>query len=148
MRPGETLPRDRGEIDAIHRVRKPHAVRQAKRAPFFRGKLADVVEPSAPFGLLDVHGDGSQIEEAQQEIEPGLARRIRACARRMGVSAATVFHAAWGLTVAHTSSRDDVVFGSVLLGRLQGSAGSQRILGLFINTLPLKIGRASCRERV
>jgi phenylacetate-CoA ligase len=42
MRPGETLPRDRGEIDAIHRVRKPHAVRQAKRAPFFRGKLDHV----------------------------------------------------------------------------------------------------------
>ena len=36
------------------------------RKAFFRGKLADVDEPTAPFGLLDVHGDGSQIDEAQR----------------------------------------------------------------------------------
>src|SRR5207237_9018718 len=103
---------------------------------FFRGKLGVIEAPTAPFGLLDVHGDGSRIEEACEDIEPVLAQRARAQARRMSVSAATLFHAAWGLVVAHTSGRDDVVFGSVLLGRLGGSAGAQRILGMFINTLP------------
>ncbi len=96
-------------------------------------------EPTAPFGLLDVHGDGSEIDEARQQVELALARRVRAQARRAGVSAATLFHAAWGLVVAHTSGRDDVVFGTVLLGRLQGSAGAQRTLGMFINTLPLRL---------
>jgi phenylacetate-CoA ligase len=42
MKPGQTLPRHRGEIDAIHAIRKPHAVRQAQRAPFFCGKLDHV----------------------------------------------------------------------------------------------------------
>src|SRR6185312_287125 len=106
---------------------------------FFRGKLADVEEPSAPFGLLDVHGDGSQVEEAHQELTPQIAQRVRAQARRLGVSAATLFHAAWSVVVARTSGREDVVFGTVLLGRLQASAGAQRILGMFINTLPLRL---------
>ncbi|MBM0108940.1 non-ribosomal peptide synthetase, partial [Steroidobacter sp. S1-65] len=106
---------------------------------FFRGKLGDVDEPTAPFGLLDVHGDGSQVKEAHEELEIELARRIRKQARKLGVSAATLFHAAWGVVMAHTSGRDDVVFGSVLLGRMQGSAGAQRILGMFINTLPLRL---------
>jgi amino acid adenylation domain-containing protein len=106
---------------------------------FFRSKLRGVEDPTAPFGLLDVHGDGSQIDRACQALEPGLAERVRAQARRLGVSAATLFHAAWALVVSHTSGREDVVYGTVLLGRLQGSAGAQRILGMFINTLPLRL---------
>jgi amino acid adenylation domain-containing protein len=106
---------------------------------FFRSKLQAVDEPTAPFGLLDIHGDGSKVAEAHERLEAGLVQRIRAQARRQGVSAATLFHAAWGLVTAHTSGRDDIVFGSVLLGRLQGAAGAQRILGMFINTLPLRL---------
>ena len=106
---------------------------------FFRGKLADVDEPTAPFGLLDVHGDGSQTDDVHELIESGLSERIRRQARRLGVTAATLFHAAWALVVARTSGRDDLVFGSVLLGRLQSTAGTQRVLGMFINTLPLRL---------
>jgi amino acid adenylation domain-containing protein len=108
-------------------------------AAFFRGKLADVDEATAPFGLLDVRADGSRLAEAECRVEPEVAWQIRAQARRLGVSAATLFHAAWSVVVAHTSARDDVVFGSVLLGRLQGTAGAQEVLGMFINTLPLRI---------
>src|SRR6185437_11333637 len=106
---------------------------------FFRGKLAGIDEPTAPFGLLDVHDRGARVEEAHEELEADLAQRIRGQARRLGVSAATLFHAAWALVVARTSGREDVVFGSVLLGRLQGSAGAQQVLGMFINTLPLRL---------
>jgi hypothetical protein len=88
---------------------------------FFRSKLGEVDEPTAPFGLLNVHGDGGQIEEAEQELEPSLSQHIRMQARRSGVTAATLFHAAWGLVVAHTSRRDDIVFGDVLLGGCRGA---------------------------
>jgi amino acid adenylation domain-containing protein/FkbH-like protein/thioester reductase-like protein len=106
---------------------------------FFRGKLATVEEPTAPFELLNVHGDGSRIEECREDLDADLARRTRAQARRLGTSPATLFHAAWALVVAHTSAREDVVFGSVLLGRLQAGAAAQRTLGMFINTLPLRV---------
>jgi amino acid adenylation domain-containing protein len=106
---------------------------------FFRDKLGDISEPTAPFGLLDVRGDGSRIQTARQQLECTVASRLRLQARRLGVSAATLFHAAWALVAAHTSGRDDVVFGTVLLGRMHGSAGTQPILGMFINTLPLRL---------
>src|SRR3569833_1224471 len=107
-------------------------------------------EPTAPFGLLDIQGDGSEIESAHQTLQDSLSRRTRLQARHLGVSVATAFHAAWALVLAHTSGREDVVFGSVLLGRLQSSAGAQRILGMFINTLPLRLrlGQISARELV
>lgn len=107
---------------------------------FFRGKLGDVEEPTAPFGLLDVHGDGSQIEECSCAIESATAQQIRGQARRAGVSAARFFHAAWGLVVARTSGRDDVVYGTVLLSAQQRSTRGQRMLGMAVNTLPLRLG--------
>jgi amino acid adenylation domain-containing protein len=106
---------------------------------YFRGKLGDIDEPTAPFGLLDVRGDGGRIETACHTLKLALAQQIRAQARHLHVSAATLFHASWALVVSRTSGRDDVVFGSVLLGRLHGSPGAQRILGMLINTLPLRL---------
>jgi amino acid adenylation domain-containing protein/thioester reductase-like protein len=106
---------------------------------FFRSMLADVTEPTAPFGLLDVRGSSGNIEEAREMLEGTLGRRVRTAASRLRVSVATLFHAAWGLVVSSTAGRDDVVFGTVLLGRLQGNAGAEQILGLFINTLPLRL---------
>ena len=116
------------------------AYRRTQQAEqFFQENLGHVHEPTAPFGILDVYGDGSRIVEAREALELTLVQHVRAQARRLGVSVATVFHAAWGLVVSRTSGRDDIVFGTVLLGRLHGSAGAQRILGLFINTLPLRL---------
>lgn len=117
---------------------------------FFRGKLRDVEDTTAPFGLSDVYGDGSQIEEDRTTLDATIAKGVRAQARRLGVTAAALFHAAWGLVVSNTAGRDDVVYGSVLLGRMQGTAGAQRIHGMFINTLPirLRLRRISVRDLV
>jgi len=125
-----------------YRSHVAHAVRRAwtqKAETFFRSRLAEIDEPTAPFGLLDVHGDGSRTVEASQQLESALATRIRAQARSLSVSAAALFHAAWALVVSRTSGRNDVVYGTVLLGRLHEGAGAQRALGMFINTLPLRL---------
>ena len=106
---------------------------------FFRQMLGDVDEPTAPFGRLDVQGDGSEIEEARLALDDDLARHLRASARRLGVSAASLFHLAWAQVLAKTTGREDVVFGTVLFGRMQAVAGSDQGIGLFINTLPVRI---------
>ena len=116
---------------------------------FFRDKLGDIDESTAPFGLLDVHGDGSQIAIESVVLDPSVGKRIRTQSRRLGVSAATFFHAAWGLVIARLCDREDIVFGTLLSGRLQGSAGGQQVLGMFINTLPLRLKlQGSARELI
>jgi len=106
---------------------------------FFREKLGDVDEPTAPFGLLDVRGDGSGIEEIRLPLTEELAQQVRQQAQRHGVSTATLFHLAWAHVLSKTTGRDDVVFGTLLFGRMQGIEGAERALGMFINTLPIRI---------
>jgi amino acid adenylation domain-containing protein len=106
---------------------------------FFRQMLGDIDEPTAPFGLLDVRGDGSGIEQAHLAVDPDLARRLRARARKLGVSASSLFHLAWARVLAKVSGREDVVFGTVLFEPTQGSEGADRVTGSFINILPIRI---------
>ncbi|MCF5710490.1 amino acid adenylation domain-containing protein [Pseudomonas syringae] len=106
---------------------------------FFRSMLDDIDEPTLPLGLHQVRGDGSGIEEVHHHIDHDLSQRLRKQARLSGVSAASLMHLAWALVVAGFSGRDAVVFGTVLLGRMSGAAGTDRALGMFINTLPIRI---------
>ncbi|MFI6785386.1 amino acid adenylation domain-containing protein [Micromonospora sp. NPDC050276] len=104
----------------------------------FRTLLGDVEEPTAPYGLLNVQGDGSGIAESSETLPAELAAAIREAARRHGASPATLFHAVWARVLAVIAGRDDVVFGTVLFGRM-GSSSGERTPGLFINTLPVRL---------
>ncbi|MGP1069697.1 amino acid adenylation domain-containing protein [Serratia sp. CY56907] len=115
------------------------ALSEAEHESFFRDMLADISEPVLPFGLSDVHGEGRQIACRYQALSSALNLRLRRQARRLGVSLASLCHLAWAQVLASVSGRDAVVFGTVLLGRLQGGEGAERALGLFINTLPLRL---------
>ncbi len=101
--------------------------------------MGDVIEPTSPFGLSNVRGNGGDIEEAVLPLDVDLSVRLRRVAQRYGVTPATVFHLAWASVVGRTSGKEDIVFGTVVFGRMQAGAGADRGLGLFINTLPIRI---------
>lgn len=121
----------------------------ADHEDYFRRQLGDIDEPTAPFGLLNVQGDGRQVVEAVLPLEPELAQRIRNSARQHSVTPAALFHLAWSLVISQSCGRNDVVFGTVLFGRLQGGiTGADRAVGMFINTLPIRVslGGRTVRE--
>ncbi|MEU8268266.1 amino acid adenylation domain-containing protein [Sphaerisporangium sp. NPDC049002] len=116
-----------------------HRARTLDTEAYFGARLSDVTEPTVLFGLQDVHGDGRRVLDLRRPLDPELGRRVRARAKELRVSPATLFHAGWALVVAACAGRDDVVFGTVMSGRLQGPRGIERMLGNFINTLPVRI---------
>lgn len=117
---------------------------------FFRATLGDVREPTTPFGLTNVRGNALSYPQLRRALPKNLTDRIREQARRLRVSPAWLFHAAWACVAAATTQRNDVVFGTVMSGRMQGVPGVEQMLGNFINTLPLRVQLAgkSVRELV
>ncbi|KAF9344652.1 hypothetical protein BGX26_004066 [Mortierella sp. AD094] len=106
---------------------------------FFTKMLADIDTPALPYGLSDVHHDGTDITESHITLPQDLNIRLRNHAKQTGVSLATLCHLAWAQVISRTSGQERVVFGTVLFGRMQGGSGSDKAMGLFINTLPLRI---------
>src|SRR6185369_6929678 len=51
----------------------------------------------------------------------------------------TVIQAAWAILLSRYSGERDVVFGTTLSGRPPDLTGVERMVGLFINTLPMRV---------
>ena len=64
---------------------------------------------------------------------------LRRFARQHRLTLNTVMQGAWALLLHQFSGHDDVVFGSVVSGRPAGLAGVETMIGLFINTLPVRV---------
>ena len=77
--------------------------------------------------------------DVEQELEPAVTSALRTLAESTDVTLNTVIQAAWGLVIARYSGESDVVFGVARAGRRGSVPGAESMLGLFINTLPLRV---------
>ena len=82
-----------------------------------------------------VDGDGSH----KLSLPADATVALQDFARRQQVSLNVVVQAAWALMLSRYSGDDDVVFGITLSGRPPALAGIESMVGLFINTLPMRV---------
>nr|WP_272918039.1 non-ribosomal peptide synthetase [Actinomadura rayongensis] len=68
-----------------------------------------------------------------------LTAALRTFARERGITLNTVLQAAWAMVVGQMAGRRDVVFGAVVAGRPPELPGAEDMLGLFINTIPVRV---------
>ena len=78
-------------------------------------------------------------EQTTLALDETLTAALTLAARRQGLTLNTLIQAAWAILLGRMTGRDDVVFGVTVAGRPPEIAGIERMVGLFINTLPLRI---------
>jgi mycobactin peptide synthetase MbtF len=70
--------------------------------------------------------------------EQATAELLEAC-RSHGVTVNTLFQMAWAAILSAFTDRSDVVFGVTVSGRPDELSGVESMVGLFINTVPLRV---------
>ncbi|HEY9243591.1 MAG TPA: amino acid adenylation domain-containing protein, partial [Streptosporangiaceae bacterium] len=68
-----------------------------------------------------------------------LADGLREVARTAGVTVNTLVQGAWALVLSRLAGRCDVVFGATVSGRPADLPGVESMVGLFINTVPVRV---------
>ncbi len=132
----------------VHVERLLHRADEAGERAFWQAHLAGFTEPS-PLGIDRPAVRPPAVGEAAGEtygqrrlaLPAAAGDALLALGRQRGWTAATLVHAAWALLLGFYGGTDDLVFGTVTSGRT--SPGSERIVGLLANTLPVRIGLAA-----
>src|SRR4029077_4096635 len=73
------------------------------------------------------------------ELPEALTESLSRQARSHGLTLNTILQGAWAILVGRLTGRDDVVFGATVAGRPPEIAGIETMVGLFINTLPVRV---------
>ncbi|MFD8689681.1 amino acid adenylation domain-containing protein [Streptomyces sp. NPDC059651] len=92
-----------------------------------------LVAPGADAGLRVLS------ERVTTELSADATAELTRSARARGLTLNTVVQGAWGLLLAALTGQRDVVFGTTLSGRSPEVPGVEEIVGLLINTLPLRV---------
>ncbi len=112
----------------------------AEAERFWRANLADFSAPTALSILRPAGGaDAPSFGERSLALGEDATSALQATARRCQVTLNTLVQGAWALVLSRYSGSDDVVFGVTVAGRPPELAGVEAMLGLFINTLPLRV---------
>ncbi|MEU0786337.1 amino acid adenylation domain-containing protein [Streptomyces sp. NPDC006173] len=114
---------------------------EQESARAWAGELDGLTEPTllAP-GAGDTGDQG--LDEVDVPLPPELAHELGRCATALGVTPNTLLQGAWALLIGHLTGRQDVVFGATVSGRPAQVAGVESMVGMFINTLPVRVAHA------
>ena len=106
----------------------------------WRDYLADFEGPTQ-LALSPVGRDTlSEVSERwQSDLPIELTARLQGFARERGFTLSTIVQGLWAVLLGRLTGRDDVVFGVTVSARPAELAGVEQMLGLFINTLPLRV---------
>src|SRR5215217_130434 len=108
---------------------------------YWRKRLEGLSSPTTiaiPDQRPDVDEYGKQFLDKRTQLSQSSAEALKEFARENKLTLSTIVQAAWALLLARYSGTDEVLFGVTVSGRPPALMGVESMVGLFINTLPLR----------
>ncbi|WP_405468330.1 amino acid adenylation domain-containing protein [Streptomyces anulatus] len=106
-------------------------------AEAWRDALDGVTEPTRL--VPDDPGEQELPDQHTVVVDADLTARIAAFARERELTLSTLTQTVWGLVLSAHTGRRDVVFGTVVSGRPAEVPGVTDMIGLFVNTVPVRV---------
>ena len=121
----------------------------SKAEVYWRGTLKGFITPTK-LGVEQMLGASSDEDKGygDQQIKLSLAvtATLKAFAGQHHLTLNTIMQGAWALMLARYSGEEDIVFGATVSGRPAELAGVESMVGVLINTLPVRVH--VCGERL
>ena len=109
-------------------------------AAYWKKYLSGYEQPAHIGGLVNKQKDQSyDLQMEEWVIGQDHTQLLRKLSAEYGVTINTIIQAAWGILLSKYNNVDDVVFGAVVSGRPAEIPGVESMVGLFINTVPVRV---------
>ncbi|MFW6357632.1 MAG: amino acid adenylation domain-containing protein [Chroococcales cyanobacterium] len=110
-----------------------------KAETFWRESLSQFSTPTPlPLRIIPQLANATETQQ-QVKLSADVTQAIQTFVRQHQLTLNTVIQGVWALLLSHYSNHSDVVFGATVSGRPADLIGVDSIIGLFINTLPVRV---------
>lgn len=93
-------------------------------------------------GAVREQEDRQQKQNIHFTLDAEKTARLKEVCGQLGVTESNFIQTLWGLSLALIQNTNDLVFGSVVSGRPSEVPGIDQMVGLFINTIPVRVSYA------
>ncbi|SEM77971.1 amino acid adenylation domain-containing protein [Chitinophaga rupis] len=132
---GESLPEPKPYLDYIHWLR---SINTSLSLDHWKQYLEDYTSV-ATIPFLKPQQQEYKEEKRSVTIKGALFNKLKALCNKLAITQNTFLQAAWGFLLSRYNNTNDVVFGAVVSGRPAELDGIENMVGLFINTIPVRI---------
>jgi len=103
-------------------------------------RLLEDYDAAAEIAPLQVpRAEAYDLQRVDIRLDPATHQSLQALATAHDATMSSIVQAAWGVVLGRYGDTADVVFGAVVSGRSPEVPGIERIAGLLINTIPVRI---------
>jgi amino acid adenylation domain-containing protein/non-ribosomal peptide synthase protein (TIGR01720 family) len=107
---------------------------------FWRTYLSGLITSTPLPGSVGTSTPSGVYPAIQQQVcSEAFSASLRERTQQLQLTLNTVLQGAWGLLLSRYSGEADVVFGATTMGRPADLAGMETMVGVFINTLPVRM---------